>query len=67
MEHLRKSVEVTPTLFFNEVLYVTITIGVAQSNEIYKDPEDVIKAADRRMYYGKQHGKNVVVYEDNKD
>ena len=30
-------------------------------------PEDVIKAADRRMYYGKQHGKNVVVYEDNKD
>ena len=67
MEHLRKSVEVTPTLFFNKVLYVTITIGVAQNNEIYKDPEDVIKTADRRMYYGKQHGKNVVVYEDNKD
>ena len=67
MERLRKSVEVTPTLFFNKVLYVTITIGVAQNNEIYKDSEDVIKTADRRMYYGKQHGKNVVVYEDNKD
>ena len=65
MERLRKSVEVTPTLFFNKVLYVTITIGVAQNNEIYKEPEDVIKVADERMYYGKQHGKNIVVYEDN--
>ncbi len=65
MERLRKSVEVTPTLFFNKVLYVTITIGVAQNNEIYKEPEDVIKVADERMYYGKHHGKNIVVYEDN--
>ena len=65
MERLRKSVEVTPTLFFNKVLYVTITIGVVQNNEIYKEPEDVIKVADERMYYGKQHGKNIVVYEDN--
>ena len=64
MEHLRNSIEVTPTIFFNKVLYVTITIGVAQNSEIYKEPEDVIKAADERMYYGKQHGKNIVVYED---
>lgn len=63
MERLRKSIEVNPALFFNKVLYVTITIGVAQNNEIYKEPEDVIKAADERMYYGKQHGKNIVVYE----
>ena len=64
MEHLRNSIEVTPTIFFNKVLYVTTTIGVAQNSEIYKEPEDVIKAADERMYYGKQHGKNIVVYED---
>ena len=30
----------------------------------YKDPEEVIKVADERMYYGKQHGKNILVFED---
>lgn len=64
MERLRKSIEANPTMFFGKVLYVTITIGVAQNNEVYKDPEDVIKVADERMYYGKQHGKNMVVCED---
>jgi uncharacterized protein YhfF len=32
--------------------------------EDYKTPESIIKVADGRMYYGKQHGKNIVVYED---
>ena len=64
MEHLRKSIEANPTFFFNRTLFVTITIGVAQNDESFDSPEAVIKAADERMYYGKQHGKNIVVYED---
>ena len=66
-EILRKSIEESPTVFFNKELYVTITIGVAQNNDSYRSPEQVITAADERMYYGKQHGKNVVVYEDHQE
>lgn len=64
MERLRKSIEVNPTFFFNKTIFVTITIGVAQNDGSFSEPEEVIKAADKRMYYGKQHGKNIVVYED---
>lgn len=64
MERLRKSIEVNPTFFFNNTLFVTITIGVAQNDGSFSEPEEVIKTADKRMYYGKQHGKNIVVYED---
>ena len=32
--------------------------------EKYQEPEDIIKVADGRMYYGKQHGKNVVIFAD---
>ena len=64
MEHLRKSIEANPTFFFNKTLFVTITIGVARNEDRYGSPEEVIKTADARMYYGKQHGKNIVVYED---
>ena len=28
-----------------------------------REPEEVIKVSDERMYYGKQHGKNIVVFE----
>ena len=64
LEKLRYNVETSPTIFFNKELRVTVTIGVAQNNDSYNGPEEVIKAADERMYYGKQHGKNVVIYED---
>ena len=29
--------------------------------EAYDKPDDIIKRADERMYYGKQHGKNIVI------
>ena len=64
VEKLRKCVESEPTVFFSKQIPITVTIGIAEYKEGYKEPEDVIKVADARMYYGKQHGKNVVVYED---
>lgn len=64
MEYLRKCIESTPTIFYNKRIAATITIGIEEYKETHKEPEEVIKVADGRMYYGKQHGKNVVIFED---
>ena len=64
MEYLRKCIETSPTVFFNKRIPATITIGLEENKEGYSEPDDIIKVADARMYYGKQHGKNIVVSED---
>ena len=64
MEELRRSIESSPTIFFNKRIFATITIGIGENKEGYVSPDDVIRTADARMYYGKQHGKNIVVFED---
>lgn len=64
VEKLRKTIEAEPTVFFSKQIPITVTIGLAENSKEYSEPEAVIKAADARMYYGKQHGKNVVVFED---
>lgn len=64
MEYLRKLIETTPTVFFNKRISVTITIGLVKYIESFRRAEDLIKIADGRMYYGKQHGKNILVFED---
>lgn len=64
LEALRKSIETIPTAFFNKQIFVTITIGLEKYSKKYKTPEEIIKAADKRMYYGKQHGKNMLISED---
>ncbi len=64
MEYLRELVESTPTVFYNKHIAKTLTIGVEEFKETYNDPDDIIKVADARMYYGKQHGKNIVISED---
>jgi len=64
LENLRENIASSPTVFFKKEISVTITLGVAENNSSYKKPEEIIKAADERMYYGKQHGKNILIYED---
>jgi len=66
-ERLRKTIESNPTVFFTKQIYVTTTIGLAEYKDKYKEPEEVIKKADERMYYGKQHGKNILVFEDSEE
>ncbi len=63
MEYLRKSIEASQTVFFNKYITATITIGLEESSEDYNEPDDIIKVADERMYYGKQHGKNIVIWQ----
>lgn len=67
VDSLRENIATTPTVFFNKQIFITITIGLEENKPIYKNPEEIIKVADSRMYYGKQHGKNVLIYKDKKD
>ena len=64
MEYIRKSIETNPTVFYNKRIYVTVTIGLAENKDQYHTSEEFIKVADERMYYGKAHGKNIVISED---
>ena len=64
MEYIRKFVEANPTVFYNKHIAATITIGLEEYSDAYHEPEAIIKVADGRMYYGKQHGKNILVAED---
>jgi diguanylate cyclase (GGDEF)-like protein len=64
MEYLRKSIENSPTIFYNKRISATITIGLEEKREEHQEPDDIIKVADERMYYGKQNGKNIVIFED---
>ena len=63
-EGLRKSIESNPIFFFDHKLFITTTIGLEENKDTYTDPEQIIKTADERMYYGKQHGKNILISED---
>jgi diguanylate cyclase (GGDEF)-like protein len=67
VERLRKTIESNPTSFFGKQIFVTMTIGLEEYKDNYKEPEALIKKADERMYYGKQHGKNMLVFEDVED
>ena len=64
METMRKDIEENPTVFFNKRVFATITIGLEHNKESYEEPEELIRVADERMYYGKQHGKNILIFED---
>ncbi|NLY80642.1 MAG: GGDEF domain-containing protein [Lysinibacillus sp.] len=41
-------------------LFVTISIGVCEKNSKFKDPQDVIKGADKALYRAKKKGRNCV-------
>ena len=64
LEYIRKLIETNPTVFFNKRINVTVTIGLEENSDRYSNPEELIRVADERMYYGKEHGKNIVIYED---
>ena len=64
LERIRKRIESNPTVFYSHKISVTITIGLEENQGAFSSAEEIIKAADERMYYGKQHGKNVVIYSD---
>lgn len=60
IEALRKTVDEYEFTYESSVIEVTITAGIC----VYEEPLSVdkwIKAADKNLYYGKEHGRNMVV------
>ena len=60
LERLRADIENTAFEFEGKTIRVTVTIGVSDFNGKY-NIDTWVSAADERLYYGKQHGKNQVV------
>lgn len=64
MEQLRKTIEASEvTVDDGHKLKYQVTIGVAVSNE-GESYEELLKVADSRLYWGKQHGKNRTVFRE---
>ncbi len=59
-ERYRKIIESHPFPFANQqpLGKVSVSVGVASSPEAGSDPETIIKAADKALYYSKEHGRN---------
>jgi len=69
LDTLRKTVEQTDLKFNHQSkevkTKVTVSIGVAPKNKVFKTAEAVIKAADQALYQAKEMGRNrVVAYDD---
>jgi diguanylate cyclase (GGDEF)-like protein len=58
-EQLRKAVQAVQVKFGDEVIQVTVSIGVASG--LPADYEDMIRAADGALYRAKNQGRNCVV------
>ena len=57
---VRRLVETHPFEFEGSKLQVTVSIGVGHLNQSMKDPHDLLKTADDRLYEAKRHGRNRV-------
>lgn len=59
-ERMRKTVESASITFEEKTIPITISLGVAAISEAqdYADTNALIQAADERLYYSKQHGRN---------
>ena len=61
-EHLRTLIEERPTLFDNQEIKFTISLGVTTLHrETGVDPSGLIKRADENLYTAKRSGRNKVV------
>ncbi len=64
MEQLRKSViDSGVRIGDGRTINYQVTIGVAFSDEA-SSYEELLKIADSRLYWGKQNGKNMVVFHE---
>jgi diguanylate cyclase (GGDEF)-like protein len=63
-ERVRRRVEVTPFVFDEQMISLTLSIGVTAASEVTElTGDNLIEAADRRLYRAKQYGRNQVVSE----
>lgn len=63
-ERVRRRVENTPFAYGERKIPLTVSIGVAAASEVGDlREENLMEAADRRLYRAKQYGRNQVVWE----
>lgn len=60
IEQIREAIAATTFTYQRHNLNVTMTFGMSHTCES-KDINELIRLADKRMYYGKRCGKNIVV------
>jgi diguanylate cyclase (GGDEF)-like protein len=60
-EKVRRIVESTPLRYEQQVIPVTVSLGVSQMVTEDTTPEELYKRADERLYEAKQGGRNRVV------
>jgi diguanylate cyclase (GGDEF)-like protein len=63
-ESLRSAIETKPIETRDQRLPITISIGVAQTNEKLKNSAELLSCADDRLYRAKQAGRNRVWAQD---
>ena len=64
MEQLRKTISSSEvTADDGRIVTYRVTVGVAFSSEA-RSYEELLKIGDSRLYWGKQHGKNKVVFQE---
>ena len=59
-ERIRQSIEQTPCIYNGIELSITISFGIAQSDESNIDMDALIMRADEALYHSKQNGRNRV-------
>ncbi len=60
-ERLRKAVMEHENRFNNQVIGVTISLGVAQMQKGFESPLPLLEKADKALYEAKKSGRNVVI------
>jgi len=60
-EKVRRIVETTPLRYEQQIIPVTVSLGIAQMLPSDATPEELYKRADERLYDAKQGGRNRVV------
>ena len=64
-ERVRQRVEVTPFVFEEQLIPLTISIGLVAASELRElTQENLIDEADQRLYRAKEYGRNQVIWEN---
>nr|WP_282189189.1 diguanylate cyclase [Azospirillum sp. SYSU D00513] len=59
-DHIRKTVEDAALHTDEDIIHVTVSIGVTTWSPIFADAEDMLRSADRHLYKAKERGRNCV-------
>jgi len=60
-EKIRSAVEEHSFYFQDEIIKITVSVGVATWDDVFPDANAWIRQADERLYHAKTHGRNLVI------